>query len=202
MDSFNDLMKKLENTGSNNIDPQKVEDLAAQLVGQGIANSMMEAREKAKAMLKTEKTVQKDVEQKKASATTYNDPRNNPYYNRYKQANIEEFRKRALEGRPMLKIQTDFQTPGFESKTGTRPTRQTFAKPKIETTQRVAPQKSELISESNPSESIKAVQQKPIEQPKPVQQPVQKSVEQPEQTVEKKKNPSVDLGSVFNFGSR
>lgn len=115
--SFNDILKDLDGAESTN-HTAAIEELAKKLHTQGIASTMMEAREKAKSMVTTTKGVNKEFTQKKEQLTTYNDPRNNPNYNQYRATMVEEIRNRAINGRAPIKIQSEFQTPGFEKKNG------------------------------------------------------------------------------------
>lgn len=167
---FNEIMDSLKGAGSTN-DTEDVEKLAQQLHAQGIATSIMEAREKAKSMLHTEQHVT-DFSEKKQALTTYNDPRNNPKYNKYRAAMVEEMRRRAITGRPSIQIQDEFQTPGYEQRNG------------------------------NAGLPRAVVTEKPKERPAIQNQPRQEIKQQAEQEKPKKENSSVDLNDVFNFGKR
>lgn len=119
--SFNQIMKGLNKSTASKNTTEQSEELAKKLLAQGIAKSMMEAREKAKSMIGTERSVLEDEHEKAQRNTTYNDPRNNAQYNPYRAAMIQELRQKAMqkETRP-INIQSEFQTPGFEAKNGSQ----------------------------------------------------------------------------------
>lgn len=194
--SFNEMLKELEGAGSTNIEDQTT-TLAKKLLAQGIATNMMEAKEKARTMLGTEKRAQQGFDQKKGEQTVYNDPRSNPDY--YKKQNIEELRKRAMSRPQILKVQDQFQTPGFERKNGS--TGLPNAVPGIS-------------REQQGKANIGFTQQKPVH-PRPntltpdaadvqrAQEPTpQPTTKKPVNEEKRKKNPEIDLTQMFNFGKR
>jgi len=94
MKSFNEISKELEGAESTNT-TDKVGKLAQQLLAQGLANSLSDAQQKAKAMVETDSTVRKGFSEKKETLTNYNDPRNNPNYEKHREQVIQEMRQRA-----------------------------------------------------------------------------------------------------------
>ena len=69
--SFNQVREMI----GDEITESKINQLADQLLNQGIANTMLEAKEKAKNLLKTEKKIIKTHDQKREKLINYNDPR-------------------------------------------------------------------------------------------------------------------------------
>ena len=202
--AFNEIVKGLDGARSTN-KTQEVEALAQKLHAQGVTTTLLEAREKARSMVTTEDAVTKDTQEKKDEATTYNDPRHNPNYNQYKAAMIEEMRKRAVEGRASVQIQNEFQTPGYEKRNPNQVhARAVVGKP--ETPMREAPKVSTVpAAQKGQEESKPAPTSTPFAQSAPKIDLEQYDAE-PEQKaqpkVEKKSNPRIDLGSVFNFGKK
>ncbi len=94
MKSFNEITKELEGAQSRNAS-QDVDTLANQLLAQGLANNLTDAKEKAKSMITTDQHLRNNFSQKKETLTNYNDPRNNPNYDKHRQQVIQEMRQRA-----------------------------------------------------------------------------------------------------------
>ena len=171
--SFNEIWKELEGAGSQGSDGE-IATLAKKLHAQGIASTMLEAREKAQDMLRTDKEIVKSFDAKKEELTRYNDPRNNPNY-RYREQKILEMRQRAMRG-------------------GRAPVAQTI--PDREPRRAVV------------EEHVTQV----VDIPPPVTRPhVQTIIEEREEKNDadeqgarkpRRENPSVDLGSVFNYGGK
>jgi len=94
MKSFNEISKELRGAESTN-ENDNVGKLAQQLLAQGLANTLSDAQQKAKEMVKTDKTLRKDFSEKKKTLTKYNDPRNNPNYKKRHEEIAQEMRRRA-----------------------------------------------------------------------------------------------------------
>lgn len=94
MKSFNEISKELQGAESTN-NNDSVGKLAQQLLAQGLANTLSDAQQKAKTMIETGKNLQKDFSKKKETLTQYNDPRNNPDYEKRREQIVQEMRRRA-----------------------------------------------------------------------------------------------------------
>lgn len=94
MKSFNEISKELRGAESTN-NNDSVGKLARQLLAQGLANNLSDAQQKAKTMIETDTSLRKDFSKKRDDLTQYNDPRNNPDYEKHREQVIQEMRMRA-----------------------------------------------------------------------------------------------------------
>lgn len=182
--SFNEIWKELEGAGSQGNDGE-IAALAKKLHAQGIANTMLEAREKARDMLNMDKEMARNLDAKKEKLTNYNDPRNNPNYH-YREQKIQEMRKRAMSGgpapvSPTIPYRAPRSTIEEEHVTQIVDMPTPISRPRVQT----------IIEDES----------KALEEKKERTESVQETTRQ-EEKKPRRENPAVDLGSVFNFYKR
>ena len=194
--SFNEISKNLRPVMGQSEEDQ-INALAKDLFARKLATSMMDAHEKAKNMVISNRRAKV---QKSPSGVVYNDPRNNPNYVRNQGTGFRTPHQER-EARPKMVETTEevIRVRAPEPQAEPEPRQETLPEPEPQQYPQM-PEQEERPATPEPEESTA-----PDEEPgqdHETEQETEAPEEEKKPEKEKKQNPTVDINAMFNYGKR